>query len=189
MRFTQYACALLLAGLLSAAVSPAAFSVPRKAGDENWMKINISGSVIASGSCTFKDSSPQVIEFGDIRYSSVSGVNNLSGSYKQPISSEMTCSGDTAGNTRFRLESRHGTPVSDGSHQLLPVYIGTGRTPNLGIRLLVNGKPQDVNTDFAMDIQHLPVLEAELIQLHPDDNTWMNGQSIYSHAALIMSFN
>ncbi|EJD6037130.1 fimbrial protein [Morganella morganii] len=189
MRFTQYACALLLAGLLSAAVSPAAFSVPRKAGDENWMKINISGSVIATGSCTFKDSSPQVIEFGDIRYSSVSGVNNLSGSYKQPISSEMTCSGDTAGNTRFRLESRHGTPVSDGSHQLLPVYIGTGRTPNLGIRLLVNGKPQDVNTDFAMDIQHLPVLEAELIQLHPDDNTWMNGQSIYSHAALIMSFN
>ncbi|EPU0814655.1 hypothetical protein OA40_15250 [Morganella morganii] len=189
MRFTQYACALLLAGLLSAAVSPAAFSVPRKAGDENWMKINISGSVIATGSCTFKDSSPQVIEFGDIRYTSVSGGSNLSGSYKQPLSSEMTCSGDPAGNTRFRLESRHGTPVSDGSHQLLPVYIGTGRTPNLGIRLLVNGKPQDVNTDFAMDIQHLPVLEAELIQLHPDDNTWMNGQSIYSHAALIMSFN
>ncbi|HAE78468.1 fimbrial protein [Morganella morganii] len=189
MRFTQYACALLLAGLLSAAVSPAAFSVPRKAGDESRMKINISGSVIATGSCTFKDSSPQVIEFGDIRYTSVSGVSNLSGSYKQPLSSEMTCSGDLAGNTRFRLESRQGTPVSDGSHQLLPVYIGTGRTPNLGIRLLVNGKPQDVNTDFAMDIQHLPVLEAELIQLHPDDNTWMNGQSIYSHAALIMSFN
>lgn len=189
MTFTQYACALLLGGLLSAAVSPAAFSAPRKAGDESRMKINISGSVIATGRCTFKDSSPQVIEFGDIRYTSVSGVNNLSGSYKQPLSSEMTCSGDTAGNTRFRLESRHGTPVTDGSHQLLPVYIGTGRTPNLGIRLLVNGKQQDVNTDFAMDIQHLPVLETELIQLHPDDNTWMNGQGIYSHATLIMSFN
>ena len=189
MTFTQYAHALLLAGLLSAAVSPAAFSAPRKAGDESRMKINISGSVIATGRCTFKDSSPQVIEFGDIRYSSVSGVNNLSGSYKQPISSEMTCSGDTAGNTRFRLESKSGAPVTDGSHQLLPVNIGNDRNPNLGIRLLVNGKPQDVNTDFVMDIQHLPTLETELVQLHPDDDTWMNGQGIYSHATLIMSFN
>lgn len=189
MTFTQCAHALLLAGLLSAAVSPAAFSAPRKAGDESRMKINISGSVIATGRCTFKDSSPQVIEFGDIRYSSVSGVNNLSGSYKQPISSEMTCSGDTAGNTLFRLESKNGAPVTDGNYQLLPVNIGNDRNPNLGIRFLVNGKPQNVNTDFAMDIQHLPVLETELIQLHPDDNTWQNGQSIYSHATLIMSFN
>ncbi|MGJ7065277.1 fimbrial protein [Morganella morganii] len=189
MTFTQCAHALLLAGLLSAAVSPAAFSAPRKAGDESRMKINISGSVIATGRCTFKDSSPQVIEFGDIRYSSVSGVNNLSGSYKQPISSEMSCSGDIAGNTLFRLESKNGAPVTDGNYQLLPVNIGNDRNPNLGIRFLVNGKPQNVNTDFAMDIQHLPVLETELIQLHPDDNTWQNGQSIYSHATLIMSFN
>ena len=183
---------LLLAGLLSAAVNPAAFSAPRKAGDESRLKINISGTVVATGKCLFLDPSPKSINFGDIRYSSASGVNNLTGSYIRQFDSRMACNGDTAGSTSFRFESRSGVPVSDGTNKLLPVSVGSGTNPpnnNLGIRLLVNGQPQDVDSDFSVDMQNPPKLEVEIVQLHPDDNTWVNGQSITSFAILTLSFD
>lgn len=192
MTFIKCAHALLLTGLLSAAVSPEAFSAPRKAGDESRMRINISGTVVATGLCIFTDPMPKGIRFGDIRYSSVAGVNNLTGSYVRALDSRMHCTGDIAGNTHFRFESRSGPPVSDGSHKLLPVSVGSATNPpnkNLGIRFLVNGKIQDVDSDFSVDIKNPPTLEVELVQIHPDDNTWSNGQSITSHAILTLSFD
>ncbi|MEM8348195.1 hypothetical protein Q4S20_17470, partial [Morganella morganii] len=90
-----------------------------------------------------------------------------------------------------RLDSARGDTVDDAGHKLLPVSVGS--TPvinaNLGIRLLVNGKQQDINTDFNVDILNLPKLQAELVQVHPDDNTWINGQSITSQAILTMTFD
>ncbi|OBU10412.1 hypothetical protein AYY17_15900 [Morganella psychrotolerans] len=185
---------LLLAGVLCGAVIPDAFSVPRKAGDESRLKINISGTVVANGRCVFKNHGSPDIDFGDIRFSSVSGVNNISGTYIRPLDTDMECIGDTAGGTRFRFDSKQGAEISDGSHKLLPVSVGgvASMNPNLGIRLLVNGKPQDINTDFNVDlvnVQNSPKLEVELVQLHPDDNTWVNGQSISSNAVLTMSFD
>ena len=183
---------LLLAGVLSGAVIPDAYSVPRKPGDQAALKINISGTVVATGKCLFLDPNPKSINFGDIRYSSASGVNNLTGSYIRQFDSRMACRGDTVGSTRFRFESRSGVPVSDGSHKLLPVSVGSGTNPpnnNLGIRLLVNGQPQDVDSDFSVDMQNPPKLEVEIVQLHPDDNTWVNGQSITSFAILTLSFD
>lgn len=192
MTFIKCAHALLLAALLPAAVSLTAFPALGKTGDENQMKINISGTVVATGHCIFADPMPKDIRFGDIRYSSAAGVNNLTGSYVRALDSRMHCTGDIAGNTHFRFESRSGTPVSDGSHKLLPVSVGSGTNPsnkNLGIRLLVNGKIQDVDSDFSVDMKNPPTLEVELVQIHPDDNTWSNGQSITSHAILTLSFD
>lgn len=192
MTFIKCAHALLLGGLLSAAVSLTAFPALGKTGDENRLKIDISGTVVATGHCIFADPMPKDIRFGDIRYSSAAGVNNLTGSYVRALDSRMHCTGDIAGNTHFRFESRSGTPVSDGSHKLLPVSVGSGTNPsnkNLGIRLLVNGKIQDVDSDFSVDMKNPPTLEVELVQIHPDDNTWSNGQSITSHAILTLSFD
>lgn len=183
---------VLLGGVLSAAVGLTAFPVSGKTGDENRLKINISGTVVATGSCVFVDPMPKDISFGDIRYSSVTGANNLTGNYIRPLDNRMRCSGDVAGSTHFRFESRSGTPVSDGSHKLLPVVAGRIPSPpnkNLGIRLLVNGKPQYVGSDFSVDINNLPKMEAELVQLNPDDTTWVNGQKIVSHAILTLSFD
>ncbi len=182
---------LLLAGLLSAAVNPAAFSAPRKAGDENRLKINISGTVVASGRCIFKNHGSPNIDFGDIRFSSASGVNNISGSYVKPLDSDMACVGDTAGTTYFRLDTINNGPIGDNGYKSLPVKVGgiMATDPNLAIRLLVNGKQQDINTNFSMDIQNLPRLEVELVQLHPDDISWVNGQKISSEAVLIMGFD
>ncbi|MBC4010977.1 hypothetical protein H8R13_04375 [Morganella morganii] len=192
MTFIKSAHTLFLAGLLSATVSLTAFPALGKTGDENQLKINISGTVVATGNCIFADPMPKDIRFGDIRYSSAAGVNNLTGSYVRALDSRMYCSGDTAGNMHFRFESRSGTPVSDGSHKLLPVSVGDGTNPpnkNLGIRFLVNGKIQDVDSDFSVDMKNPPTLEVELVQIHPDDNTWSNGQSITSHAILTLSFD
>lgn len=191
MTFIKWAHALLLAALLPVAVSLTAFPALGKTGDENQLKINISGTVVATGFCIFADPIPKGISFGDIRYSSAAGVNNLTGSYVRALDSRMYCFGDTAGNAHFRFESRSGTPVSDGSHKLLPVSVGRTNlsNKNLGIRFLVNGKIQDVDSDFSVDMKNPPTLEAELVQIHPDDNTWSNGQSITSHAILTLSFD
>lgn len=191
-RFNRLAVHTLLPGrMLLAVVSLTVFPAQGKTGDENRMKINISGTVIATGRCTFSNQSSPDINFGDIRFSSVSGVNNITGSYIRPLDSGMACTGDTAGKTRFRLDSAQGDTVDDAGHKLLPVSVGS--TPvinaNLGIRLLVNGKQQDINTDFNVDILNLPKLQAELVQVHPDDNTWVNGQSITSQAILTMTFD
>ncbi|WP_413492491.1 hypothetical protein [Morganella psychrotolerans] len=182
---------LLLAGVLSGAVIPDAFSVPRKAGDESRLKIKISGTVVANGRCVFRNHGSPNIDFGDIRFSSASGVNNISGSYVRPLDSDMTCIGDTAGTTYFRLDTINNGPIGDNGYKSLPVKVGgiMATDSKLAIRLLVNGKQQDVNTNFSMDLQNLPRLEVELVQIHPDDISWVNGQKISSEAVLTMSFD
>lgn len=191
MTFIKCAHTLLLGGLLSAAVSLTAFPALGKTGDENRLKINISGTVVATGRCVFNNHSSPDIDFGDVRFSSVAGVNNIEGRYTRELDVAMTCIGDTAGTTRFRMNTIKGSAIADGSYGSLPVIVGGIQVvdKNLAIRLFVNGKQQSINEDFIVDIQRLPTLQAELVQLHPDDNTWKNGQSIESHATLVMSFD
>lgn len=191
MTFIKSAHTLFLTGLLSAAVSLTAFPATAKTGDENQLKINISGMVVATGRCVFRNHSSPDIDFGDVRFSSVAGVNNIEGRYIRELDASMSCSGDTAGTTRFSMNTINGSAISDGSYGSLPVIVGGIQTvnKNLAIRLFVNGKQQSINKDFIVDIQNLPTLEAELVQLNPDDNTWQNGQSIESHGVLVMSFD
>lgn len=192
MTFIKCAHALLLGGLLSAAVSLTAFPALGKTGDENRLKINISGTVVATGECLFVNPQPPDINFGNIYYSSVAGVNNITGSYTGTLDTRISCSGDTAGHAFFRFQSRSGTPVNYDGHKLLPVSVldsVISTNENLGIRLLVNGKIQDVDTDFSVDLGNMPKLEVELVQLNPDDKTWENGLGIVSHAILTLSFD
>lgn len=192
MTFIKYAHALLLAALLPAAVSLTAFSALGKTGDENPLKINISGTVVATGKCLFIDPHSPDINFGNIYYSSVAGVNNITGSYTGTLDTRISCSGDTAGHAFFRFQSRSGTPVNYDGHKLLSVSVVNSSmttNENLGIRLLVNGKIQDVDTDFSVDLGNMPKLEVELVQLNPDDKTWKNGLGIVSHAILTLSFD
>ncbi|EMO4162282.1 hypothetical protein [Morganella morganii] len=191
MTFIKCVHALLLAMLLPAAVSLTAFPALGKTGDENQLKINISGTVVATGRCVFRNHSSPHIDFGDVRFSSVAGVNNIEGRYIRELDASMSCIGDTAGTTRFSMNTINGSAVSDGSYESLPVIVGGIQTvnKNLAIRLFVNGKQQSINKDFIVDIHNLPTLEAELVQLNPDDNTWQNGQSIESHGVLVMSFD
>lgn len=191
MMFIKCAQTLLFSALLPAAVSLTAFPASGKTGDENRLKINISGTVVATGRCVFNNHSSPDIDFGDVRFSSVAGVNNIEGRYLRELDVAMTCTGDTAGTTHFRMSTIKGSAVSDGSYWSLPVIVGGIQpvNPNLAVRLLVNGTQHNINEDFSVDINNLPKLEAELVQLHPDDNTWINGQPVESHATLMMSFD
>ncbi|HCM63137.1 MAG TPA: hypothetical protein DIT05_11430 [Morganella sp. (in: Bacteria)] len=177
--------------MLSGAATTDASAVPRKPGDQTALKINISGKVIAFAKCSFRNQVSPNIDFGDIRYSSVSGTNNISGTYVRPLDSDMTCTGDTAGTTYFSLDTINNGPIGDNGYKSLPVKVGGMMVtdPNLAIRLLVNGKQQNVNTNFSVDLQNLPKLEVELVQLHPDAISWVNGQKISSEAVLTMNFD
>lgn len=184
-------CTTLLGGVLSAAMSLTTFPALGKKGDEIPLKIDISGTVVSTGRCVFNNHSSPDINFGDVRFSSAAGVNNIEGRYIRELDVAMTCTGDTTGTTRFRMSTIKGSAITDGSYGSLPVIVGGIQAVNqsLAIRLFVNGKQQSINKDFSVDINNLPKLEAELVQLHPDDNTWRNGQSIESHATLMMTFD
>lgn len=159
----------------------------RDAGDQYEMKINISGSIVVSGKCTFNQGGELLVDFDEIRFSSTS--NELGRTYIEPLVSDMTCSGDTAGTATMMLSSKDGSAQDYNGNKLLHVGIEGGvATTGLGIALKVNGQIQDVNTPFAVDVGQFPTLEAQLIQT--DVGKKLNsGNRITSSATLLMSFD
>lgn len=164
------------------------------AGDQFKMNINISGTVVATGSCTFthKDSSGwDLIDFGNVRYSTVNGFV-LEGTYRQNMDGAMTCTGDTEGTAEMTLTPLgNGDTVEFNGHKLIAVAMsgssGSSISKNLGIALLVNGNVQDVATPFQIDIASPPGLEVELVQTGAAD-TVASGTKFIASAALTMTF-
>lgn len=165
----------------------------RVAGEQFTMDIHISGTVVATGSCSFNtggasSSSSDLIEFGNVRYTNAIGFW-LEGKYRKPLNSDMSCIGDTEGTVTMTFNSTSGTAIDFNGHKLLPVLTDSTGTisNNLGIQLLVDGIVQDVGTAFYVDMSAPPLLEAELIQTGASD-TVHNGDVISSSASLTMAF-
>ncbi|ENM1950460.1 fimbrial protein [Citrobacter braakii] len=160
----------------------------RDAGDRFEMKINISGSIVVTGKCTFNEGGEVLVDFGDIRFSSTS--NELGKTYIEPLISDMTCTGDTSGTARMMLSSKDGSEQLYDGNKLLEVGIGGGVAANtgLGIALRVNGQIQDVNVPFAVEVMHFPKLEVQLIQTDVNKKL-ISGNSITSSATLLMEFD
>ncbi|MHA0962850.1 fimbrial protein [Enterobacter cancerogenus] len=152
------------------------------------MNINISGTVVVTGSCTFNSASQSVesVNFGDITYHSVNGFA-LEGEYRQALNSEMTCTGDTDGSAIMTFASSSGTVVDFNGKKLLPVALNGVNSNNLGIELLVNGKVQDVGAAFDVDMATPPTIEAELVQTGSKD-TVSNSAILSAAASLTMEF-
>lgn len=159
----------------------------RVAGEQVKMKINITGSIIVTGKCTFNQGGVITVDFGDIRFSS--NGNELSSTYLKPLISDMTCSGDTGGTATMVLSSKEGDWQDYSGHKLLNVGIEGGTTTSgLGIMLKVDGQTQDVNTPFAVDVDRFPTLEAELMQTDGSKKL-VSGNKITSSATLTMAFD
>lgn len=159
----------------------------RDAGDQVRMKINITGSIIATGKCTFNQGGVLSVDFGDIRFSTTG--NELASTYLKPLISDMTCSGDTGGTATMALSSKEGDWQDYNGHKLLNVGIEGGTaTSGLGIMLKVDGQTQDVNTPFAVDVDRFPTLEAELLQTDVSQ-ILVSGNKITSSATLTMAFD
>jgi hypothetical protein len=164
-----------------------AHAARRDAGDRFEMKINISGSIVVTGKCTFNQGGELLVDFGEIRFSSTS--NELGRTYIEPLVSDMTCSGDTAGTATMMLSSKDGNAQDYNGNKLLNVGIEGGvTTTGLGIALKVNGQIQNVNTPFSVEVGQFPTLEAQLVQT--DVSKKLNsGNRITSSATLLMEFD
>lgn len=179
---------------LSAAITMLLFSAPamalngRAAGDQFKMNINISGTVVATGSCTFDSGSQSIdmIDFGNITYSSINGFV-LQGNYRKTFDSAMTCTGDTEGSAAMTFSDITGGGTIDfDGHKLLPVQLGI-TSNNVAVELLVNGEIRDVGTPFDVDMASPPVLEFALIQTGSSD-TVSNGATLIGNGRLTMEF-
>lgn len=157
-------------------------------GDSVSMNINITAMVMASGACTFNQGGSVTVPFGDVRYTTLSGSNQLNGSYRQKLVSAMSCSGDTSGNAQMKLDTLTGSTVSYQGAALLPVMQSSVQSPSLAIRLRVNSTIQNVGQWFRVDLQNPPALEAELVQTGSGAD-FVSGATFAAAATLTMAFN
>ncbi|WP_449556049.1 fimbrial protein [Huaxiibacter chinensis] len=152
------------------------------------LDINISGTVVVNGSCIFNKGEVATVDFGDIDISIINGNPTLSSNYRKPVSSMMTCTGDSSGNTQMTFKSVAGGTLDYQGQKLLPVSInGASPGQQLAVRLLVNGVEQDVDAAFSVDMLSQPDLQVELVQVG-DGSGLTSGALISSSATLVMEF-
>lgn len=160
----------------------------KEAGDQFSLNINISGTVISSGSCTFDQQGTSEVDFGDVKYSKTPTGTTLQGSYLKDLTSGMTCTGDTEGGAVMTLSSKDQKSVAYNGHKLLTTSVNGAASTDLAIQLLVNGVAQDINSAFTVDMQNPPKLAGELIQVG-DGSGLINDADISASATLTMAFN
>lgn len=157
-------------------------------GDQFTMNIHISGTVIATGTCTFVEKGTVAVEFGDVEYST--GADNvLEGSYVKTLETGMNCSGDVEGKAQMKLDTTTGTDITYNNQKLLPVTYSEGSiSASLGIRLLADGAVKNAGEWFDVDLNSPPKLEAELVQTG-DGKDFTSGREFSESATLVMAFN
>ncbi|MEN4978168.1 fimbrial protein [Erwinia billingiae] len=188
MKITQVRGAGMMLAALTLLSGDALAGRLGKAGDQFTLDINISGTVIATGSCTFNQKGTNEVNFGNILFSNTSSGYRLISSYVKELTSGMSCSGDTDGNAVMTLSSIDQSAVSYNGHKLLSTSINGAASSELAIELQVNGVAQDINTAFAVDMQNPPTLTAELLQTG-DGSGLVDNADISANATLTMAFN
>lgn len=163
----------------------------RAAGDQFEMNINISGTVVATGSCTFNSTTLQgmsTVDFENVTFSSINGFL-LQGNYRKTVDSSMTCTGDTEGTTTMTYKEGGGERIVDfNGHKLLGIIMDDGKlSNNIAVELLVNGGIMDFGTPFNFNIASPPVTEFALVQIGSSD-TISNGQTFSTIATLTIEF-
>ena len=173
----------LLAIALLPGLNPAVWGNP---GSTYSLNISIDGTITANGTCTFNQSGGLTVDFGEVRLQA--GANNtvtMEGEYRKPLTSDFTCSGDSAGLLQMKLSSTGGGDKTYNGVQVLDTDKGI-----VGIELLVNGTPQSTGSWFTVDQQSLPALEAELVQTSTSNSSNVaSGDTFTAAATLIMAFN
>lgn len=159
--------------------------------DQFKMNINISGTVIANGKCTFDEKDAlNTVDFGQLNYSGRTGTFVDIGK-RQLLRTGMTCSGDMSGARMTfynRLIISHGAVYYDG-HVLLPVIRENAypRDEGLGIRLWVDGAIMDIGKSFSVDMAHQPKLELEFVDIGGRERGILSGHHS-SAGTLVLDF-
>lgn len=175
-----FVAAILLVTVFSAQAAPG------NAGDIDSMDINITGTVVANGSCTFNQGGTLNVDFGEVKLMS-SGTNTveLSGNYSKPLVSDFFCEGDTAGLLQMKFTSTSGSYETYQGAQVLAADKDV-----IGIELLVNGTPQNMGEWFTIDQSAAPALKAQLVQLNTSSSeSIVSGDVFTASGTLTMAFN
>lgn len=155
-------------------------------GDKDSMNINITGTVVANGSCTFNQGGTLNVDFGEVKLMSL-GTNTveLSGNYSKPLVSDFFCEGDTAGLLQMKFTSTSGSYETYQGAQVLAADKDV-----VGIELLVNGAPQNMGEWFTIDQSAAPALKAQLVQLNTSSSeSIVSGDVFSASGTLTMAFN
>lgn len=152
-------------------------------GDQFKMNINISGTVVANGSCTFNQGGTLTVNFGQvIIQKSSDSTYQLEGTYDQVLASDISCTGDTAGLLQLRFTSATGNYTTVANKKIMGVDKGP-----VGIELLVNDNVQSMDEWWDLDQDSPPVLKARLVKLN--DDTFTSGDTFSASGTLTMAFN
>jgi len=161
------------------------FAQAKGTGDS--VKFTFKGRLIAVGNCQFINGADTTVDFKDVRYDP-SNNNVLESNYKQKLESGMQCTGDTTDNTQMKLSAAHTSSL--GGYSLLPVTYSNGTiSPNLMIRLRVDGAIQNINKTFNVDLRpgSQTLLEVELVKVG-DGKSFVDGTTFSAAATLEMTF-
>lgn len=176
---------LLQVLLLLSASSLAQFAAA-DAGDKYSLNIDISGTVVANGSCTFNEGGALKVDFGEVKLKGTgSNTVELDGNYQRNLTSDFTCSGDTEGLLQMQLTSASGSYETYNGIKVLGTDKGI-----VGIQLLLNGAPQNMGQWFTVDKNAMPALQAQLVQISSvNSGNVVSGDTFTASGTLTLAFN
>lgn len=161
-------------------------AAPGNAGEEYDMESKITGTIVATGSCTFNQGEAVTVDFKTVRLKPTgSNTVELDGDYTQLLNAALSCSGDTAGLLQMKFTSTSGSYETYNGTQVLGSDKGI-----VGIQLLVDGTAQDMGKWFTIDPNNQPVLQAKLVQVSTANTSNVaNGDAFTAPGTLTVAFN
>lgn len=141
--------------------------------DATNVDINITGTIVASASCTIDNKKPINIDYGDVYISDIDA-----GRYLEEIPYSITCKGDPEGKTiQMRLM---------GNTASFDTKILKTDVEGLGIKLLKNKTQILPNSWFEIFPDTPPLLEAEIVK--ENKVVLQNGKRFNASATLIIDY-
>ncbi|ELY2794285.1 MrfF [Cronobacter dublinensis] len=155
-------------------------------GDVYTANINISGIVIANGSCNFIEDSSLLVDFNEVKLVATGdNIVELKGDYIKPVASDFTCSGDSSGTMQMEFNSSSGSYDNYNGTKVLPTDRGI-----VSVQLLVNGVAQSMGQWFSIDQKNPPTLQAKLVQTSTiNTSNVISGDRFTASGTLVMAFN
>jgi len=172
----------LMATALLSGLNPTAMA---NTGSTYSLNIAIDGTIMVNGSCKFNQGGNLTVDFGEVQLQgSADNTVTMNGTYRKPIVSNFTCSGDSAGLLQMKLSNTGGEKTYNGV-QVLDTDKGI-----VGIELLVNGVAQSTGSWFTINPDSPPSLEAQLVQTSTTNSSnVVSGDTFTTTATLVMAFN
>jgi hypothetical protein len=158
--------------------------------------IEISGTVVATGNCSFSSPGAQDVDLGQLIFSLQTDAGGskgyvLLGQNRASLKNlDIQCSGDSAGQTKMRLAGSAGSVPSSSGRKLVKLTNDSDGSVNkaIAVGFLVDGIEQDADTWFDMDIRSVPRIEAEAVQTADTGNDFISNASLSTSVTLTMEF-